>query len=31
MDKVEFTKSVKEGTILKFMVEKIKTGQTSVQ
>jgi acyl-CoA hydrolase len=31
MDKVEFRKSVKEGTILKFTAEKIKRGNTSVQ
>jgi len=31
MDKVEFKKSVKEGTILKFIVEKNKVGITSVQ
>ncbi len=31
MDKVEFKKSVKEGTILKFIVEKNKAGITSVQ
>jgi len=31
MDKVEFRKSVREGTILKFIVEKIKEGNTSVQ
>jgi acyl-CoA hydrolase len=31
MDKVEFRKSVKEGTILKFTAEKIKQGNTSVQ
>jgi acyl-CoA hydrolase len=31
MDKVEFRKSVKTGTILKFTIEKIKQGNTSVQ
>ena len=31
MDEVEFKKSVREGTILKFRVEKLKTGNTSVQ
>ncbi len=31
MDKVEFKKSVKEGTILKFIVEKTKEGESSVQ
>ena len=31
MDKVEFKKSVREGTIIKFIVEKIKKGTTSVQ
>ena len=31
MDKVEFRKSVKNGTILIFMVEKISEGKTSVQ
>ena len=31
MDKVEFKKSVKQGTILKFIVEKTHTGNTSVQ
>ncbi len=31
MDKVEFKRSVREGTILKFIVEKTKTGNTSVQ
>ena len=31
MDKVEFKKSVRQGTILKFIVEKTKTGNTSVQ
>ncbi len=31
MDKVEFRKSVKEGSILRFLVEKMKTGTTSVQ
>lgn len=31
MDKVEFKKSAREGTILKFIVEKTKTGTTSVQ
>jgi acyl-CoA hydrolase len=30
MDKVEFKKSVKQGTILKFYVEKAKKGTTSV-
>jgi len=31
MDRVEFKRSVKKGTILKFIVEKIKSGRTSVQ
>ena len=31
MDKVEFKKSVKEGTILKFVVDKTREGETSVQ
>jgi acyl-CoA hydrolase len=31
LDKVEFNKSVKEGSILKFIVEKVKVGKTSVQ
>lgn len=31
MDKVEFKKSVKEGTILKFVVDKTREGNTSVQ
>lgn len=31
MDKVEFKKSVREGTILKFIVERTKEGNTSVQ
>lgn len=31
MDKVEFRKSVTEGTILKFLVEKTSKGTTSVQ
>ncbi len=31
MDKVEFKKSVKQGTILKFIVEKTQTGNTSVK
>lgn len=31
MDKVEFKKSVRQGTILKFMVEKTKAGTTSLQ
>ena len=31
MDKVEFRKSVRQGTILIFIVEKIKEGITSVQ
>jgi len=31
MDKVEFKKSVKKGTILKFIVEKTNIGNTSVQ
>ncbi len=30
MDKVRFLKSVKEGTILEFKVEKIKVGNTTV-
>lgn len=31
MDRVEFKKSVREGTILKFIVEKTREGTTSVQ
>ena len=31
MDKVEFRKSVKEGTILKFIIKRTKEGSTSVQ
>ena len=31
MDKVEFRKSVRQGTILKFITEKTKQGTTSVQ
>ena len=31
MDRVEFKKSVREGTILKFIVEKKREGSTSVQ
>ena len=31
MDKVEFKKSVRQGTILKFLVEKTKVGRTSLQ
>lgn len=31
MDKVEFKKSVRQGTILKFMVEKTRVGTTSLQ
>ena len=31
MDKVEFRKSVREGTILKFIIKKIKEGTTSVK
>jgi len=31
MDKVEFKKSVRQGTILKFIVKKTKAGNTSVQ
>lgn len=31
LDKVTFKKSIKEGTILKFIISKIKTGITSVQ
>lgn len=31
MDKVEFKSSVREGTILKFMLEKTKEGNTSVR
>ncbi len=31
MDRVEFKKSVKEGTILTFIIEKTKVGNTSVQ
>jgi acyl-CoA hydrolase len=31
MDKVEFRKSVREGTILKFIIKRLKEGSTSVQ
>jgi len=31
MDRVEFKKSVRQGTILKFMVEKTKEGTTSLK
>ncbi|RJR16839.1 MAG: acyl-CoA thioesterase [Nitrospiraceae bacterium] len=31
MDKVLFKKSIREGTILKFIIEKTKEGNTSVQ
>jgi len=31
MDKVEFRKHIREGTILRFLVEKVKIGNTSVQ
>lgn len=31
MDRVEFKKSVREGTILKFIVEKVREGTTSLQ
>ena len=31
MDKVEFKKSVREGTILTFVIEKTKSGNTSVE
>ncbi len=31
MDKVEFRKSVRKGTILKFLVEKKREGNTSIQ
>jgi uncharacterized protein (TIGR00369 family) len=31
MDKVEFRKSIREGAILRFVVEKVKVGNTSVQ
>jgi len=31
MDRVEFRKSIKEGSILRFLVERIKVGNTSVQ
>ncbi|HXW69527.1 MAG TPA: acyl-CoA thioesterase [Dissulfurispiraceae bacterium] len=31
MDRVEFRKSVKEGSILRFLVERAKIGKTSVQ
>lgn len=31
MDKVEFKKSVRQGTILKFLVEKTRVGTTSLQ
>ena len=31
MDKVEFRKSIKEGSILRIIAEKVKTGNTSIQ
>ncbi|MFC1512866.1 acyl-CoA thioesterase [Thermodesulfobacteriota bacterium] len=31
MDRVEFKKTVREGTILKFIVEKMQSGKTSAQ
>jgi len=31
MDKVEFRKSIKGGTILRFLAEKVRIGNTSVQ
>lgn len=31
LDKVEFRKSIKEGTILRFFAEKVRIGTTSVQ
>ena len=31
LDKVEFKRSVKEGAILRFLIEKTKVGNTSVQ
>ena len=31
MDRVEFKKSVRKGTILEFVVDKLKEGRTSVQ
>lgn len=31
LDKVTFKKSIREGTILKFKIDKTKTGNTSVQ
>jgi uncharacterized protein (TIGR00369 family) len=31
MDKVEFRKSIREGAILRFVVEKVRVGKTSVQ
>lgn len=31
MDKVEFRKPIREGAILRFLVEKVKLGNTSVQ
>jgi acyl-CoA hydrolase len=31
MDSIEFRKSVKEGSILRFLVERVKIGKTSVQ
>jgi acyl-CoA hydrolase len=31
MDKIEFRKSIKEGSILRFLVERMKIGNTSVQ
>jgi acyl-CoA hydrolase len=31
MDKVEFRKSVKQGSLLRFLVERVQTGNTSVK
>ncbi|MBF0506728.1 MAG: acyl-CoA thioesterase [Nitrospirae bacterium] len=31
MDKVEFRKSIKEGTILRFLAEKVRIGNTSIK
>jgi acyl-CoA hydrolase len=31
MDRIEFRRSVKEGSILRFLVERVKIGKTSVQ
>ncbi|MGO9013782.1 MAG: acyl-CoA thioesterase [Dissulfurispiraceae bacterium] len=31
MDKIEFRKSIKKGSILRFLVERVKIGKTSVQ